>query len=84
MFLNRKVWQDIPQGLDIYFGDNFIFDLQLHQKKTNYLITNMYFESQFAATTSDKNITGGLVFSMVCAKVSLGNCAPSDTHLISK
>ena len=61
MFLHKDIWREIPDGLDIYYGDNFIFDLQLHQKKTNYLITNMYFESQFAATTSDKNITGGFL-----------------------
>ena len=59
MFINKKNWVDIPGGLDIYYGDNFIFDLQLSQDKTNYSITNMDFYSQFAATTSDITITGG-------------------------
>ena len=59
MFVHKKSWQPIPQGLDIYYGDNYIFDLQLHRKKTNYLITNMVFQTPFAATTSDTSITGG-------------------------
>ena len=52
MFIHKAVWQDIPQGLDIYYGDNFIFDIQLWQGRTNYLITNMDFKTPFAATTS--------------------------------
>lgn len=59
MFIHKKSWQKIPDGLDIYYGDNYIFDLQLHRKKTNYLITNMVFQTPFAATTSDTAITGG-------------------------
>jgi len=61
MFIHKKSWREIPAGLEIYYGDNFIFDLQLHEKKTNYLITNMLFKSQFAATTSDKSITAGFL-----------------------
>jgi glycosyltransferase involved in cell wall biosynthesis len=61
MFVHKKSWQSIPPGLDIYYGDNYIFDLQLARKKTNYLITNMIFKSQFAATTSDTTITGGFL-----------------------
>jgi glycosyltransferase involved in cell wall biosynthesis len=61
MFLHKKSWQAIPPGLDIYYGDNYIFDLQLARRKTNYLITNMIFKSQFAATTSDTTITNGFL-----------------------
>ena len=61
MFINKKSWVPIPAGLDIYYGDNFIFDLQLKRGKTNYIITNMDFYSQFAATTSDVSITGGML-----------------------
>jgi len=61
MFINKKSWVPIPDGLDIYYGDNFIFDLQLKRGKPNYIITNMDFYSQFAATTSDTSITGGFL-----------------------
>ena len=61
MFLHKGSWREIPKGLEIYYGDNFIFDLQLKQGKTNYLITNMDFISQFAATTSDTALTGGFL-----------------------
>lgn len=61
MFLHKDIWEDIPAGLDIYFGDNFIFDLQLKKHRTNYLITNMDFYSPFAATTRDQSLTAGFL-----------------------
>lgn len=60
-FLNKQNWQDIPKGLDVYYGDNYIFDLQLTKGRTNYLITNMRFKGHFAQTTSDTNISGGFL-----------------------
>ena len=61
MFLHKDAWTDIPEGLEIYFGDDFIFNLQLTNGKINYLITNMDHFTQFAVTTSDTNITGGFL-----------------------
>jgi FkbM family methyltransferase len=60
-FFHKKVWQPIPQGLDIYFGDNWAFDLQLAKGRKNYIIANMDFFTQFAATTSDQTITNGFL-----------------------
>ena len=59
MFLHKEIWEDIPAGLEIYFGDNFIFDLQLAKNKQNYIIANTEFFTQFAVTTSDTSITNG-------------------------
>jgi len=61
MFVHKQSWTPIPQGLDIYFGDNFIFDKMLADNKKNYIVTNMNFYSQFAATTSDGSITAGFL-----------------------
>lgn len=61
MFLHRNIWQDIPPGLNIYYGDNFIFDLQLKKGRTNYIITNMMFTGTFAATTGNTDITDGFL-----------------------
>ena len=61
MFLHKNSWVRIPKGLDIYFGDDFIFNLQLSKGKKNYLITNMTHFTQFAATTSDTNLTAGFL-----------------------
>jgi len=61
MFVNKQTWTPIPDGLEIYFGDNFIFDYYLFQGKTNYLIANMNFKSGFAQTTSDRSITSGFL-----------------------
>ena len=58
-FLHKEIWTPIPEGLDIYFGDNFIFDLQMAQGKQNYFIANLDFYTQFAATTRDQSLTNG-------------------------
>lgn len=59
-FLNKQNWQDIPAGLDVYYGDNYIFDLQLAKGRTNYLITNMKFKGYFAQTTGTSISNGFL------------------------
>ena len=61
MFLHRSNWAAIPEELKIYYGDNYIFDQQLAQGRTNYLITNLLFSTPFASTTSDTAITGGFL-----------------------
>ena len=61
MWIHKKSWIDIPAGLDIYFGDNFIFDIQLRQGKKNYIVANLEFYSKFAVTTIDTSITGGFL-----------------------
>jgi FkbM family methyltransferase len=60
-FLHKQNWQPVPQGLEVYYGDNYIFDLQLAKRRTNYLITNMKFKGLFAQTTSDKSISNGFL-----------------------
>jgi glycosyltransferase involved in cell wall biosynthesis len=61
MFIHKDSWQPIPEGLKIYYGDNYIFDLQLSRNKTNYLLTNVMFHTPFAVTTSDTSITDGFL-----------------------
>jgi len=61
MFMHKSAWVDIPEGLEIYFGDNFIFDVQLSKGRKNYLITNMDHFTPFASTTSDLSITSGFL-----------------------
>ena len=53
MFINQHSWVDIPGELLVFFGDNFIFDIQLRHGKRNYLITNMDFETPMASTVTD-------------------------------
>lgn len=60
-FLHKTNWKPIPEGLDIYFGDNYIFDIQLTSGRTNYLITNVKFKGHFAQTTSDSNLINGVL-----------------------
>lgn len=60
-FLHKASWSRIPDGLDVYYGDNYIFDLQLIKGKTNYLITNMKFKGHFAQTTGDKSVNNGFL-----------------------
>lgn len=59
MFVHKNNWKPIIKGLDIYYGDDFIFHSHLAQGLKNYTIYNFRFESIFAATTQDKTITEG-------------------------
>lgn len=61
MFVKKSNWKPIPTGLKIYYGDNFIFDNALSEGKINYIITNLKFTTPFAKTTSDTNITKGML-----------------------
>lgn len=61
MFLHKDNWKPIIPGLDIYFGDDFIFHNHLQKGLTNYLIYNIHFFSPMASTSKDTNITGGVL-----------------------
>ena len=52
MFVHRSWYTPVPEGLKIYYGDNWIFDTCLVQGRTNYLITDCFFYTPFATTTS--------------------------------
>jgi hypothetical protein len=52
MFIARSNWRTIPAGLDIYYGDNFIFDQCLGRGLRNYLMTDTWYYSPMATTTS--------------------------------
>lgn len=51
MFVSKSHWVDIPVGLNIYYGDNWIFDTTYFRYNQNYLITNMFFYTPYATTT---------------------------------
>jgi len=42
MFIHKNSWRDIPQGLDLGFGDNFIFDYYFANGYQNYFISNTF------------------------------------------
>lgn len=52
MFLHKDNWIDVPEGLQLYWGDNFIFDTQYYMTNQNYFITNLLHHTPFAATVS--------------------------------
>jgi len=53
MCVHKSWWDDIPDGLDIYYGDNWIFDSCLVKGKTNYFITNIDMHTPYASTTKE-------------------------------
>ena len=59
MFIHKSNWLPIIDGLNIYYGDDFIFHSQLCKGLTNYRIYNIHFFSPMAQTTSDKSLTEG-------------------------
>lgn len=52
MFVHKAWYRPIPDGLKIYYGDNWIFDTCLFSGRTNYIITDSFFYTPFATTTS--------------------------------
>lgn len=59
MFVHRAWWIDIPAGLRIYYGDNWIFDTCLARGRTNYIITDALFHTPYATSTKElPNING--------------------------
>jgi hypothetical protein len=52
MMCHKANWVPIIDGLELYWGDNFIYDTQYYKFDQNYLITNMFHYTPYAATTS--------------------------------
>lgn len=50
-FLHKNNWVDIPQELMVYYGDNWIFDIQIRKQNPIFIITNCFFYSPWAQTT---------------------------------
>lgn len=59
MFLHKSTWTPIIDGLDLYFGDDFIFHTNLQAQRTPVLIYNIRQETPCAGTTKDPAISGG-------------------------
>lgn len=57
-FIHKDNWEPIIDGLDLYYGDDFIFHNNLRRSRPNHLIYNFKFYSPFAQTTSDPEIRG--------------------------
>jgi hypothetical protein len=57
MFVHKKHWRDIPAGLDIWFGDVFIFDYPLFNGRQNYFITNMFHHHAESQTLKTINVS---------------------------
>lgn len=58
MFVQKNTWRDIPDGLDIYCGDAFIFDRSLWMGLNNYLITDILHEISYATTATSVDADG--------------------------
>lgn len=52
MFVQKQNWRNIPEGLDIGFGDNFIFDYNYFSGRKNYFISNMFHHHAVSQTTN--------------------------------
>lgn len=53
MFINRKNYIKIPEDMIYYYGDNFLFDTCLANRKTNYIIENIVHFTPYAQTVGD-------------------------------
>lgn len=55
MFVHKSKWIDIPPQLNVWYGDNFIFDLMIKYQYTNYIIKNLLFYTPHAQTAQHAN-----------------------------
>lgn len=53
MFINKRNYIRIPEDMVYYFGDNFIFDTCLANKKKNYIITDILHYTPYAQTVGE-------------------------------
>jgi glycosyltransferase involved in cell wall biosynthesis len=56
IIMNKNDWVPIPEGLDVYFGDDFILHNTINSGKSVYLISNINYEEDFGATSRDLDI----------------------------
>jgi hypothetical protein len=54
MFVHASTWTDIPSDLLVYFGDNWIFDLNKHRWGCNHLIHNLLHHTPHAQTSREQ------------------------------
>lgn len=52
MFVQKDHYLTIPSDLKYYYGDEWLFDMSTAIKRRNYIITNMFFYTPYAATSS--------------------------------
>jgi hypothetical protein len=52
MMFNKNNYTPIIDGLDIYWGDNFIYDTMYYKMNQNYQITNMFHYTPYASTVT--------------------------------
>lgn len=77
-FVHKENWNTIPNGLDIYYGDNWAFDTQLRMGRSNWIITNCFYYSPWAASTSTINMNEWMnretpIYSKAIQDVTIGN-----------
>ena len=53
MFVYKDTYLPIPDGLKLFYGDQWIFDTYMARGYPNWIITNMLFHTPHAATTTD-------------------------------
>ena len=49
-FIDKRNWFDIPDGLDFYFGDDWVFETQRLYGRQNFIITNCHYYTPSAQT----------------------------------
>ena len=51
-FIHKDNWNVIPDGLNVFYGDNWAFDTQIYMSRQNWIITNCFFYSPWATSTT--------------------------------
>lgn len=57
-FVHKNNWIPIPEGLKVYYGDNWVFDSQLFgNRKNNYMIANTFVHHEHSQTTKSLSVS---------------------------
>ena len=74
MFVGKKNWIDIPPELNVYYGDNFIFDYHKIKFNRNFLIANLLHYTPHAQTTRDFGSflnQEGIEYAKICSDMKI-------------
>lgn len=60
MIMHKDNWIPIIDDLNLYFGDDYIFHMNLMKGVKNYMIYNIFYNAPMAQTTKDPAISAGM------------------------
>jgi hypothetical protein len=74
MFFHRDQFVQIPPELQVYCGDNWLFDVMWHRTRANHMIHNLSHQTPYAQTSKHfrhRLHAEQLMYAEICAKLNI-------------